>query len=620
MPGEPPERKKLLGLLTNWNRRKKVEIRSALVRHGERADSCWDSDWCFSTDAREYPLDPPLTENGLQQARETGQRLQRQSPDGGWNVVIASPYYRCVQTALQICVVTGADLLIDQSWGEVHSAEVADVFGADGEKRSYVRPYEEIARMAAAHQVQLRNPNKPCGCPVQRESTQEARIRYARKFLTYLERALLSRRSFIVVSHGEAFPGCCPLFPQLRESDVTDAPFCAFLLGSLRTGADAVNFSAFDGSDSPTVVPQPEQAEAVLANLSILDKTVVVRHRGAQEKTFRMPAWARSKKLKMRSMETLLEVLGLAQPRNAPFISASSDDTVTVAPPVVNLVELPKPLNEQVIRSVNSKEQHWAVGASTILLGNSFHSHSETFSLEAAKLEEFVDKDKKESKGLTPLTASPRGAKAHQGPPGKSLPGTARRGVSFRLPGQRPRESPNSCQSAPGVPGVEILEKPVERPPDCVTIPAMPFASEPRVDLLNWSSASTVLDLPHDEDSFVSGPPDVQVSSGFDAVVPGRAGAESFCSTRAEKPRRKGSSFYARYIGSLNTKVAPVDDIPTMTNNFTAPTGSNPVSPDACEQAVVVKNLVVDLKNMAVAKNGLFLRRKQKTMADALGS
>jgi broad specificity phosphatase PhoE len=340
-----------------------------------------------------YPLDPPLTDDGVRQAQETGERLQRQGPEGRWNVVISSPFQRCVQTALEICVVTGAGLLIDQSWGEVHSAQVAEVYGK-GERR-YVRPYDDLVQMVAKRGVALRNPQKPCGHPVPQETTQDARVRYARKFLKYLERALLSSTSFIVVSHGEAFPGCCPLFPQLRAMDVTRASYCAFVLGNLTIGAQE-KASSIDDMDEPRT-PVPEHALAVLSSLSIVDKTVEVSPRVRDGKKPYLPAWVRSKLPDLRSRETLIETLGLgssdlAEPRAEGFIASMHVH--------MNLVELPTPVLE-VTRTASSREHHWNVGASTILLGDSFDSDH---SLELAR--EDAKSFKKDN--------SPRGSKAHQ--------------------------------------------------------------------------------------------------------------------------------------------------------------------------------------------------------------
>jgi broad specificity phosphatase PhoE len=455
MPRDASERKKLLGLLTSWSRRKKAEIRCALVRHAERADSCWDSDWCFSADARLYPLDPPLTDTGLEQAQATGQRLQRQGPDGGWNVVITSPYIRCVQTALEICVVTGAGLLIDQSWGEVHSAEVADVYGANGEVKPYVRPYDKLAELAAQRGVTLRNPLKIRGDPVQKENTQEGRVRYARKFLTYLERARLSRTSFIIVSHGECLPGCCPLFPNMREMDVTGVPFASFVVGALRMREEKDPLSSIIEEEIGMSSPKAEQAMELLSDLSLIDKTIEVRSRRSASRDlapFRLPAWARSKQLKLRSTETLIEVLGLNG--RSSFRNTSIDSPQPVLTPM-HLVELPRPQSEEIHRSDQSRENHWRVGASTILLGDSFlRSEDCNTSLDNGKLAELVqgmDKvetdveclvEKKEGSSVL----SPRGAKAHQG---QSRPqhGTARRGVGSRdhrvsLSGEFPRFRP----------------------------------------------------------------------------------------------------------------------------------------------------------------------------------
>lgn len=82
-----------------------------VMRHGERMDN-YDPDWILSAPR---PWDPPLTDRGKPQARETGKRLR------DWNItrVICSPFLRCIQTAAEVvtalCAVQDQPLAIDPS-------------------------------------------------------------------------------------------------------------------------------------------------------------------------------------------------------------------------------------------------------------------------------------------------------------------------------------------------------------------------------------------------------------------------------------------------------------------------------------------------------------------------
>lgn len=84
-----------------------------VMRHGERMDN-YDPEWIRSAPR---PWDPPLTDAGKKEARETGERLRTQ----GWNItrVICSPFLRCIQTAAEVvtalCAVQDHPLAIDPS-------------------------------------------------------------------------------------------------------------------------------------------------------------------------------------------------------------------------------------------------------------------------------------------------------------------------------------------------------------------------------------------------------------------------------------------------------------------------------------------------------------------------
>ncbi len=65
-----------------------------LARHGNRQDFI-DPNWYKTND---NPWDPPLSEDGLLQAKELGERLQREPIDH----LFVSPFLRTVQTALEV--------------------------------------------------------------------------------------------------------------------------------------------------------------------------------------------------------------------------------------------------------------------------------------------------------------------------------------------------------------------------------------------------------------------------------------------------------------------------------------------------------------------------------------
>ena len=66
-----------------------------VIRHGSRVDH-EDRSWGKTA---ERPHDPPISEKGWRQARQTGRYLQ----DKGITAVFASPFIRTIQTATAIC-------------------------------------------------------------------------------------------------------------------------------------------------------------------------------------------------------------------------------------------------------------------------------------------------------------------------------------------------------------------------------------------------------------------------------------------------------------------------------------------------------------------------------------
>jgi broad specificity phosphatase PhoE len=76
-----------------------------IARHGERADFV-DKKWLAEA---ESPYDPPLTPNGLLQARELGLRLKGE----GITHIYASPFHRTAQTAHQVADVLQLSVKIE---------------------------------------------------------------------------------------------------------------------------------------------------------------------------------------------------------------------------------------------------------------------------------------------------------------------------------------------------------------------------------------------------------------------------------------------------------------------------------------------------------------------------
>lgn len=81
-----------------------------LARHGNRQDLV-DPGWLTRADE---PYDPPLSSDGVEQARRLGQRLAREGIDS----IVASPFLRAVQTAHHANEALARPILLEPGFGE----------------------------------------------------------------------------------------------------------------------------------------------------------------------------------------------------------------------------------------------------------------------------------------------------------------------------------------------------------------------------------------------------------------------------------------------------------------------------------------------------------------------
>ncbi|GBF80000.1 histidine phosphatase family protein [Aphanothece sacrum] len=86
-----------------------------IARHGNRLDFV-NPEW-FNTAKRRY--DPPLSEDGIIQAKQLAKRLQFEKI----NHIFASPFLRTIQTAHQIAETLNLDIKLESGLGEWHNRE-----------------------------------------------------------------------------------------------------------------------------------------------------------------------------------------------------------------------------------------------------------------------------------------------------------------------------------------------------------------------------------------------------------------------------------------------------------------------------------------------------------------
>lgn len=86
-----------------------------IARHGNRLDFV-NPEW-FNTAVR--PYDPPLSEDGLIQAAELGQRLKSENISH----ILASPFLRTIQTANEVAKVLALSIKLEAGLSEWHNQD-----------------------------------------------------------------------------------------------------------------------------------------------------------------------------------------------------------------------------------------------------------------------------------------------------------------------------------------------------------------------------------------------------------------------------------------------------------------------------------------------------------------
>ena len=139
------------------------------------------------------------------------------SPQADLHVVVTSPFFRCVQTAVLICkhFGRGSKLLIDNSLGEIYGPCLM----GDIEPPKPVRPLSESLSFCSAHSVETLEVRRLLGkWPTWPESLKQARNRFGGRFVEYLKRGHRVKRNFVLVSHADCVGSVLTLIPGAGEN------------------------------------------------------------------------------------------------------------------------------------------------------------------------------------------------------------------------------------------------------------------------------------------------------------------------------------------------------------------------------------------------------------------
>jgi broad specificity phosphatase PhoE len=176
-----------------------------LARHGNRQDFV-DPTWPSTADE---PYDPPLSADGIEQARRLGQRLRGE----GIGAIVSSPFLRTVQTAHFANLALDVPIYIEPGFGEWLEASSFDRLPRLRTLDVLRAEYPTLADGYAAHWVQ-RHPETAAQL---RERTQQTLT----KLLHQLDGTLL------VVSHAASVGAMALIDERLAH---IDCPLCALFM------------------------------------------------------------------------------------------------------------------------------------------------------------------------------------------------------------------------------------------------------------------------------------------------------------------------------------------------------------------------------------------------------
>lgn len=189
----------------------------AVIRHAEREDAT-RLRWAEAPQGYIVPPhvnDPELSTDGKHLVAGLANRvLTALGDEAQVQVVVTSPYMRCVQTAVGICRHIGpnATLLIDNMLGEVYGP---DIFG-DEEPAHLLRGPESIARYCHENGVNIGG--RTLGqWPKWPESLRSARLRFINRFLQYLHRGSATKKNFVLVTHADGVAAALSTLPAMAD-------------------------------------------------------------------------------------------------------------------------------------------------------------------------------------------------------------------------------------------------------------------------------------------------------------------------------------------------------------------------------------------------------------------
>eukprot|EP00438_Fugacium_kawagutii_P014097 Skav211546 [mRNA] locus=scaffold871:34706:45873:- [translate_table: standard] len=144
-----------------------------------------------------------------------------------FDVIVSSPFLRCLQTALILAKKFGTNVLIDQELGEVMGPPVFET-----EPPLPPRPWSNLQKTLKESEASsnvhsaLRAGRFMGKQPQWAETLQQARLRYVKRYLDYLRRSRHTKRNFLLVTHGHMVQACATVLPAGQHRKVVSVDYC----------------------------------------------------------------------------------------------------------------------------------------------------------------------------------------------------------------------------------------------------------------------------------------------------------------------------------------------------------------------------------------------------------
>jgi broad specificity phosphatase PhoE len=201
-----------------------------ILRHSERLDHVLGDDYKSTPQGKAWPFDTPLTDKGIQIAKETAKALAQVHHRANFACVVSSPYHRCMQTAAEVCHLLNLPMMIDQEMGEVWEEQMPS------DKPPHRSPVQ-LKEMAKELGLTVKNPDLPeggyklFGKPPQKhpESVSDGHKRHLVRVQYYIEQSSKTQQNFLICSHAPAVAALADIFNR-GNVNIEKLEYCAYVV------------------------------------------------------------------------------------------------------------------------------------------------------------------------------------------------------------------------------------------------------------------------------------------------------------------------------------------------------------------------------------------------------